>query len=138
MTHDKHELIEALRRRERDCNRLAEKYSGRPTDEARCRGKAQAYGHAADLVQELDSEAEHISAETDAPHSAAWRRHTLARIDVLGRELVESVARRCEISLDVLHETGPVSLEVAGVIDSLLDALAEDPHTPTDLAGHQL
>ena len=55
-----------------------------------------------------------------APYSDAWRRATLDRIDRLGLVL-EDVAARTGLDLDVLADLGPVSLETTGPIDELLD-----------------
>src|SRR5690606_35225113 len=61
-----------------------------------------------------------------APYSDAWREHTRARMLAHGMHS-ESVALRCGLevrdAVEALRGYGPVSLEVAGPIDELLERL---------------
>ena len=74
---------------------------------------------------------DHISAVsretpvTDAPYSAAWREHARARLFRLGVS-VDAVATRTGLgglAGDALLGSGPVSLEVCGPVDELLEQL---------------
>ena len=76
--------------------------------------------------------------DTENPYSDAWRRRTLKRIAALGLDRADIVARtglRAIIVHDALCWSIPVSLEVAGPIDELLDQLeleAEDAAVTRD------
>ena len=62
---------------------------------------------------------------TDAPYSAQWREHARARLFRLGVS-VESVATRTGLgglAREALLGSGPVSLEVCGPVDELLEQL---------------